>query len=144
MTNDTAKLDLDAFYSVIRAHNNEETTVSPIGVSSLMVKKDRCTAEDLGEAARYLISAIERTPDEWLDFQVYGAANGGLKGEFKAEILITCGGPTVRIDYESYYDYLRFEYSSAGACVSADIDTDRLSAGGELAEKIRECAEGYL
>lgn len=143
MTNNTAKLGLDAFYSVIRDHNNEETTVSPVGISSLMVTSDRYT-EDLREAARYLIAALERTPDDWLEFQVFRAENGNLKGEFKAEILITCGGPTVRIEYESFYDYLRFEYSSAGARVSADIDTDKFSAGGELAEKIRECAEGYL
>lgn len=144
MTNDTTTLNLDAFYSVIRAHNEEETTVSPVDVSSLMVTSDRCTAEDLGEAARYLISATERTPEEWLEFQVFRAENGNLKDEFKAEILLTCGGPTVRIEYESFYNYLRFEYSSAGARVSADIDTDKFSAGGELAEKIRECAEGYL
>lgn len=140
MTNNTAKLGLDAFYSVIRDHNNEETTVSPVGISSLMVTSDRYT-EDLREAARYLIAALERTPDDWLEFQVFRAENGNLKGEFKAEILITCGGPTVRIEYESFYDYMRFVYSSAGACVSADIDTDKFSAGGELAEKIRECAE---
>ena len=143
MTNNTATLNLDAFYSVIRAHNEEETTVSPVDVSSLMVTKGRCTAKDLGEAARYLISAIERTPDDWLEFQVFRAENGNLKGEFKAEILITCGGPTVRIEYESFYNYLRFMYSSAGACVSADIDTAKFSAGGELAEKIRECSEVY-
>ncbi len=144
MTNNVTKLDLDAFYSVIRAHNDEETTVSPVGVSSLMVTSDHCTTDDLEEAARYLISALERTPEEWLDFQIYGAANGGLKGEFKAEITITCGGPTVRIDYESVYDYLRFEYSSAYTCISVDIDTDKFSAGGELVENIRNYAEGYL
>lgn len=144
MTNNITKLDLDAFYSVIRAHNDEETTVSPVGVSSLMVTSDHCTTDDLKEAVRYLVAALERDSGDWLDFQVYGATNGGLKGEFKAEILITCGGPTVRIDYESYYDYLRFEYSSAYTCISVDIDTDKFSAGGELAEKIRECSEGYL
>lgn len=141
MTNNVTNLDLDAFYSVIRAHNDEETTVSPVGVSSLMVTSDRCTAEDLGEAARYLISAIESTPDDWLEFQVFRAENGDLKGEFKAEILITCGGPTVRIEYESFYDYLRFVYSSAYTCISVDIDTDKFSAGGELVENIRNYAE---
>lgn len=144
MINNVTKLDLDAFYSVIRAHNAEETTISEIGIDSILTTPGHCTADDLKEAARYLIAALERDSGAWLDFQVYGAANGGLKGEFKAEILITCGGPTVRIDYESCYDCLRFEYSSAGACVSVDIDTDKFSAGGELAEKIRECAEGYL
>lgn len=137
MTNNVTKLDLDAFYSVIRAHNNEETTVSPVGVSSLMVTSDHCTTDDLEEAARYLITALERDPEDWLSFDVYRDANG----EFKAEITITCGGPTVRIDYESIYDYLRFEYSSAYTCISVDIDTDKFSAGGELAEKIRDYSE---
>lgn len=137
MTNVT-KLDLDAFYSVIRAHNDEETTVSPVGVSSLMVTSDHCTPDDLGEAARYLIAALERDPEAWLSFDVYRNAESG---EFKAEITITCGGPTVRIDYESCYDYLRFEYSSAYTCISVDIATDKFSAGGELVENIRNYAE---
>lgn len=138
MTNNVTKLDLDAFYSVIRAHNDEETTVSPVGVSSLMVTSDHCTTDDLKEAARYLIAALERDPEAWLSFDVYRNAESG---EFKAEITITCGGPTVRIDYESCYDYLRFEYSSAYTCISVDINTDKFSAGGELVENIRNYAE---
>ncbi len=138
MTNNVTKLDLDAFYSVIRAHNAEETTVSPVGVSSLMVTSDHCTTDDLEEAARYLITALERDPEDWLSFDVYRNAESG---EFKAEITITCGGPTVRIDYESVYDYLRFEYSSAYTCISVDIDTDKFSAGGELVESIRDYSE---
>lgn len=138
MTNNVTKLDLDAFYSVIRAHNDEETTVSPVGVSSLMVTSDHCTPDDLEEAARYLIAALERDPEAWLSFDVYRNAESG---EFKAEITITCGGPTVRIDYESCYDYLRFEYSSAYTCISVDIATDKFSAGGELVENIRNYAE---
>ncbi len=126
----------DRFYQIV---NEQESTVSTIDVDSLLITADHCTSDDIEAAASYLIEALERDASDWLSFEVYKDE----RGEFKAEILITCGGPTVRLEYESFYDYLRFEYSSAYTCISADISTDSLTAGGELAETIKELASAY-
>ena len=130
-------LNLDAFYSVIRQHNAEETAVSGIKVDSLSTTPDHCTAEDLEEAARYLITALERDPGDWLSLDVYRNDDG----EFKAEVSITLGGPTVRLEYESLYRYLRFEYSTGYTSISADISTDDYTAGADFAETISNYSE---
>ena len=126
----------DAFYEVIRDYNAEKTTVNTIDLLGYDLANDRAIEEDLKDAARYLISAMEGRPDNWLSFDVYRRNDG----EFKAEILITCGGPTVYVEYESVSDELCFKYYAGGAVVSTLISTEECTAGGELVETIKEIA----
>ncbi len=138
MTNETNKFE--CFYKPIRDYNLSDDCDDPIELLGYDLCNEHATASDLEEAARYLIEAVTRDSRDWLSFDVYRNEDNS---EFKAEISITLGGPTVTLEYESESDSLSFSYHAGSAVVSTLISTDEYTAGGELAETIKELASAY-
>lgn len=92
----------------------------------------------LADAANSLATYLEdQDAESWLDFQVYRNA---ASGEYWAEATVALGGPTASFTYDSYRDWLTFDYSWAGTSLSVDVDTDA-GAGADVAQLIRDYAE---
>lgn len=127
----------DSFYSAIRQYNSE-TTRPDIEINSLTAS-DKATADDLREAADYLITSLQkRDPDDFLEFRVFHSDDPAY---FRIDMLVTSGGPTVSLEYSSEYESLFFEYCSAYATIRAEIACGDSSAGGNFVADI--CAYAY-
>ncbi len=139
MTSENNKFE--SFYKPLRDYNASDDCDSPIDLLGYDLCNERASAKDLADAAGYLITALtERRPSEWLSFDVYRCEDSG---EFRAEIAITLGGPTVTLDYESGSDSLEFTYHFGTAVVSTLVSTEPYTAGADMAELIKEHAAAY-
>ena len=131
-----------AFYDVINDYNADETTTSEIYVSEVVFNSS-AKEEDLKEAARYLIASLEKTnPDSWLDFEIFKNTNSD-SDSYRADVLLTCGGPRAAIEIESAYSDMTFHFYTSGAHIVAYISTESYSAGAEFLSVVQSYAEAF-
>lgn len=140
--------NLSAFYKVIQRHNDKAKREHIIDLGEVLANSS-AKEEDLEEAARYLIACLEKTdPEFWLDFEVFKGLDRNAAGygpEWRAEVLLTCGGPYAAIQIDSRASDITFSFRSGRAHIEARIDCEHYgdSAGAAFKNAVQSYAEAY-
>lgn len=139
--------NLSAFYRVIQKHNDKARQEYIIDLGEVLANSS-AKEEDLEEAARYLIACLEKIdPESWLDFKVFKSLDCNAPGisadSWRAEVLLTCGGPHASISVDSSASDIHFIFHSGRAHIEAYIDCEFYgeSAGASFKSVVQSYAE---